>query len=203
MKKDSEKDWIRFLVLIYALAFCFLLVAAVATGFLLSHPEYGMAEKTLFIRALLSEYGLIVGLSLSILSNALPIFFFWPFFMLYLKLKRRYEWDNILVDSIAYSWMSAFGVSTFIFWLPDAINDVSLLLFDASPYIIVGMLESLGRIFYPMVAILFVVFLIVHYLMRRSDDDASMPQQTSFDLHQVSIKEGKMRRYIHWGAGPC
>ena len=167
VKEGSEKNWLRFLVLIYSLAFCFLLVAALVTGYILSHPEYGGLERTPFIRALLSEYGLILGLFLTILYNTLTTFFFWPFFMIYLKAKRKYELNNFLMDSVVYSWMSAFGLSHLILWLADALNDVSYLLFQTSYYVIVAMLESATDVFFLTLLISFVFFLIAHHLISK------------------------------------
>ena len=178
MKKHHRKGWFRFLVSIYVSAFCFLLVAALATGYLLSDPEYGWAEKTPFIRDLLLKYGLIVGLFLAVLYNTLITFSPCFPFMLYLKFKREYGWNEIIVDSFAYSAIFSWGLYVYIFWLLDAINDVYILLFRASPHAIIAILELWISIsYYPILVIFFILFPIVYYLMKRSEANVNTQEE--------------------------
>jgi len=74
MKKHRKKSWFRFLALIYVITFFFLLVAALVTAYMLSHPELGLAEGNPSTRAVMLEYGLAVGLLLAILYNSAIIF---------------------------------------------------------------------------------------------------------------------------------
>jgi len=166
MKKHSKKSWLRFLALIYGITFFFLLVAALVTAHIVSHPELGLAEGNPSIHAVMSEYGLTVGLLLAILYNSAIIFHAWPFFISYLMLKRKYKRSNILADSAVYSWMSAFGLYELIFWLLNAVNDVSWLLFHSCPYVIIATLKLLNKIFFSLTVASFLVVwvfaLIVH-----------------------------------------
>ena len=65
----SDKGWLRFLVFIYGLAFCFLLMAASVTAYVLSHPELGLKETNPIVRDYVSRYGLELGLLLVNLYN--------------------------------------------------------------------------------------------------------------------------------------
>lgn len=121
------------------------------------------------MRSLLLQYGLIGGLFLGVLYSTVYLFFFWPFFILYFKIRKKYDWNNNLADSIVYSWMSAFGLSLFIhFWL-DAINDICWLLFHTCPDIIITALGLSGRMFHLAVTFFFILFLIVHQTMKRTN----------------------------------
>ena len=70
MKEHSRISWLRFLVLLYGLAFCLLLVTALVTACALSYPELGLVEVTRLVRDYLSRYGITVGLLLVILRNS-------------------------------------------------------------------------------------------------------------------------------------
>ena len=157
MKKHSKKSWLRFLALIYGITFFFLLVAALVTAYIVSHPELGLAEGNPSIRAVISEYGLTVGLLLAILYNSAIIFHAWPFFISYLMLERKYKRSNILVDSAVYSWMYAFGLYELIFRLLNAVNDVSWLLFHSCPDVIIATLELLNKNFFSLTVASFLV----------------------------------------------
>ena len=157
MKKHSKKSWLRFLALIYGITFCFLLVAALVTAYVLLHPELGLVEGNPSILALISECGLIIGLILNILYSSAIIFHAWPFFISYLMLKRKYKRSNILVDSGVYSWMYAFGLYEFIFRLLNAVNDVSWLLFHSCPYVIIATLKLLNKNFFTLTVASFLV----------------------------------------------
>ena len=172
MKNDSQKSWLRFLVLVYGAAFCFLLVAASVTVYVLSHPELGLTERNPIVRDYVSQYGLELGLLLVNLYNFGTIFVSWLLFISYLALGRRYRWKKTLADSVVYGMMSAYGLYVLISWFLNAANDVSWLLFRSNPYVISALWESwdsLSR--YLTLAILFVLFSIVHYSARRTQRD--------------------------------
>ena len=76
----SDNGWLRFLVFIYGIAFCFLLVAASVTAYVLSHPELGLKETNRIVRDYISKYGLELGLLLVNLYNFGMIFFSWILF---------------------------------------------------------------------------------------------------------------------------
>ena len=121
----------RFLKLIYGLTFCFLLVAASVTAYVLSHPELGLKETDPTTRAWISNYGVLGGLVLVSLYNSAMILLPWPFFILYLTLRRKHGWQNRLVDVIVYAAMPAYGLYLVVDWLLNAANDVSWLLFHS------------------------------------------------------------------------
>lgn len=121
---DLKKNWLGFLVLIYSLTLCFMIVVVLMTSYALSHPELGLIEGNPAIRSLFSKYGLALGLLLGFLQNTLFLFFFWPLFVCYIKLMKEYYWYKVYGDSIAYSWMSAYGLSACIFSFLDMINDI-------------------------------------------------------------------------------
>jgi len=124
-RQKNEKNSSRFLLSIYCMTFCFLLVATLVTAYVLSHPELGLKETEPITRACISHYGLVGGLTLVNLYNSAMIFLPWPFFILYLTLCRRGRWQNILLDSIVYSATSAYGLYLLIDWLLNAANDAS------------------------------------------------------------------------------
>ena len=165
----SETSWLRFLAFLYGLAFCFLLVAASVTAYVLSHPELGLKETNPIVRDYVSQYGLELGLLLVNLYNFGTIFVSWLLFISYRALSKKYKWKETLADSIVYGMMSAYGLYMLISWSLNAANDVSWLLFRSNPYIIGALWESwdsLSR--YLTLAIFFVLFSIVHYSARRN-----------------------------------
>ena len=164
----SESSWLRFLVVIYGIAFCFLLVAALVTAYVLSHPELGLKETNPIVRDYVSKYGLELGLLLVNLYNFGTIFVSWLLFILYLALSKKYRWKKTLTDSLVYRMMSAYGLYVLISWLLNAANDVSWLLFRSNPYVISALWDSRDTLYrYLTQAILFVLFSIIHYSVRR------------------------------------
>jgi hypothetical protein len=109
MEKHSEKSWLRFLVFIYGIAFCFLLVAASVTAYVLSHPELGLKETNPIVRDYVSQYGLELRLLLVNLYNFGTIFVSWLLFISYLVLSRKYKWKKTLAHSLVYSGIVASG----------------------------------------------------------------------------------------------
>lgn len=97
----------RFLVILYSIAFCFLLVTAFVTAYVLSHPELGLKETNPIVRDYVSKYGLALGLLLVNLYNFGTIFFAGLLFILYLTLSKKHKWRKTLADSIAYSGIAA------------------------------------------------------------------------------------------------
>ena len=153
---------------IYSIAFCFLLVAASVTAYVLSHPELGLKETNPIVRDYVSKYGLELGLLLVNLHNFGIVIFSWILFASYLALSRKYRWKMTVADSIVYAAMSAYGLYMLISWFLNAANDVSWLLFRSDPYAISALWESwdsLSR--YLTLAILLALFSIVHYSMTR------------------------------------
>ena len=94
----GDKGWLRFLIFIYSIAFCFLLVTASVTAHVLSHPELGLKETNPIVRDYVSKYGLELGLLLVNLYNFGTIFFAWLLFISYLVLGRKYRWKKTLAD---------------------------------------------------------------------------------------------------------
>jgi hypothetical protein len=98
----SEKGWLRFLVFIYGMTVCLLLVTASVTAYVLSHPELGLKERNPIVRDYVSTYGLELGLLLVNLYNIGTIFFSWLLFASYLVLGKKYRWKKTLADSAVY-----------------------------------------------------------------------------------------------------
>jgi len=171
----SENSWLRFLVVIYSVAFCFLLVAAFATAYVLSHPELGLQETNPIVRDYVSKYGLELGLLLVNLYNFGIVIFSWFLFASYLVLRRKRRWKMTFADSLVYAAMSAYGMYMLISWLLNAANDVAWLLFRSNPHIISVVWESWDSLFgYLTLAVFLVLFSIVHYSMRRSKRETRM-----------------------------
>jgi len=159
---------LRFLVVIYSIAFGFLLVTAFVTAYVLSHPELGLKETNLIVRDYVSKYGVELGLLLVNLYNFGIVIFSWFLFVSYLVLSRKYRWKITFADSIIYAAMSAYGMYMLISWLLNAANDVAWLLFHSNPYVISAVWESWDSLWrYLTLAIFFGLFSIVHYSMRR------------------------------------
>ena len=163
-KKYGKSSWLRFIVLIYGITFCFLLhVAASVTAYVLSHPELGLKETDPITHARISNYGFIGGLVLVNLYNSAMILLPRPLFILYHILRRKCGWHNILVDSIEYAAVSAYGLYLLIEWLLNAANDVSWLLFHSGHAVIStvwGFWENMTL--YVMLAIFSVLFLFLY-----------------------------------------
>ena len=158
----------RFLVFIYGIAFCFLLVTASVTAYVLSHPELGLKETNPIVRDYVSKYGLELGLLLVNLYNFGTIFVSWILFAFYLVLSRKYRWKITLADSLVYGMMSAYGMYRLISWLLNAANDVAWLLFRSNPYVISALWESWDSLSpYLTLAIFLALFSIIHYSMTR------------------------------------
>ena len=85
-------------------------MAGFLTVYLLSHPELGLKEIEPITRACIANYGLLGGLVLVNLYNSAMILLPWPLFMLYLTLRRQRGWRKILVDSMVYVAISAYGL---------------------------------------------------------------------------------------------
>jgi len=105
----SDNSWLRFLVFLYGIAFCFLLVAASVTAYVLSHPELGLKETNPIVRDYVSKYGLALGLLLVNLYNFGIVIFSWILFASYLTLSKKYKWKKTPADSIVYSGITASG----------------------------------------------------------------------------------------------
>ena len=167
-----KSSWLRFLVFIYSIAFCFLLVAASVTAYVLSHPELGLTETNPIVRDYVSQYGLELGLLLVNLYNFGMIFVSWLLFISYLVLSKKYKWKITLADSIVYGMMSAYGLYVLISWLLNAANDVSCLLFRSNPHVISALWESWDSLNpYLTLAILLAVFSIIHHSTRRNQHE--------------------------------
>ena len=138
---QSRSSWLTFLKLLYVLAFFFLFVMTLATAYGLSHPELGLVEADPLVRAYMAEYGLAVALLIVILVNSSVLIVSWLFFTLYRMIQRRYHWHSPLIDSIAYSLVTTFGLYALIAWLLNASNDVYVLLFHSDPHLLAATLE--------------------------------------------------------------
>ena len=171
-----ENSWLRFLVFIYSVAFCLLLVTAFVTAYVLSHPELGLKETNPIVRDYVSKYGVALGLLLVNLHNFGIVIFAWILFASYLVLSRKYRWKITFADSIIYAVMSAYGMYMLLSWLLNAANDVSWLLFRSNPYGISTLWESWENLWgYLTLAIFVVLFSIVHYSMRRKQRETRPP----------------------------
>jgi len=156
-------NWLRCLALLYGLTFCFLVVAASVTAYVLFHPKLGLKETDPITRACISKYGLLGGLVLVNLYNSAMIILPWPFFILYLTLSRKGGWHSMLADALVYTAMSAYGLYLLIDWLSNAANDVSWLLFHSCHSVIStlwGFWESMT--IHVMLAIFVVLFLFLY-----------------------------------------
>ena len=176
MKEISKKDW--FLILVYGLTLFFVLVAALVTAYVLSHPEIGLKERNPVVVDFVSKYGLTVGLLLVNLYNAAKILLPWFIFISYLLLRRKHRWDNIHADSLVYSVMAAYGFYLLISWLLNAANDVSWLLFNSCPYMIIATWKLWDNVIYLIPAIFAVLLPLVYYLMRRGRSKHMSQTQT-------------------------
>ena len=168
----NENSWLRFLVVIYSVAFCFLLVAASVTAYVLSHPELGLKETNPIVRDYVSKYGLELGLLLVNLYNFGIVIFSWILFASYRVLSRKYRWKETITDSLVYGMMAAYGLYLLISWLLNAAHDVSWLLFRSNPHVISALWESWDNLSpYLTLAIFLVLFSIVHYSTRRNQHE--------------------------------
>ena len=143
-------------------------MAASVTAYVLSHPELGLKETDPITHAHISNYGVLGGLILVNLYNSATILVFCPSFILYLIVRRKYKWNNILADSIAYSGMVAYGLYVLINWLLNAANDVSWLLFYSCPYPITATWDLwMSLPFHLTLAIFGALLPIVYYSIRK------------------------------------
>jgi len=165
MKTISKKDW--FLLVVYGSALALLVVTALVTAYVLSHPESGLKEVNPVVIGFVSEYGLLVGLLVVNLYNMVMIMLLWVIFIPYLRLRKRHRWENILADSLVYSGMAAYGFYMLISWLLNAVHDVSWLLFNSCPYMIVAVREFWESAIYLILIILAVLLPLLYYLMRK------------------------------------
>jgi len=173
-------SWVRFLVFLYGLTFCLLLVAALVTAYVLSHPELGLKETNPLVHNYVSKYGLELGLLLVNLYNFGTIFFSWLLFISYLALSKKYKWKKTFADSLVYGMMSAYGMYMLISWLLNAANDVAWLLFRSNPYVISAIWESWDSLSpYLTLAMFFALFSIVHYSTRRKQRET---RPTDFNM---------------------
>jgi hypothetical protein len=157
---------------LYSMTFCFLLVTAFVTAYVLSHPELGLEERNPIVRDYVSQYGLELGLLLVNLHNFGIVIFSWILFASYLVLSRKYRWKRTFADSLVYAAMSAYGLYMLISWFLNAANDVSWLLFRSNPYVISVIWESWDSLWrYLTLAIFLVLFSIVHYSSRRNQHE--------------------------------
>ena len=165
-----ENGWLRFLVFLYGLAFCFLFVATSVTAYVLSHPELGLKETDPIARAWIAHYGLLGGLVRVNVYNSAMILLPWPFFILYLRLRRKRGWQNILAESIVYSVMFAYGLYFLIRRLFNAANDVSWLLFHSCPYVITATWDLwMSLPFHLTLAIFGALLPVVYYSIRKEE----------------------------------
>ena len=171
MKTISKKDW--FLLVVYGLALVFVVVAALVTAYVLSHPEIGLKEVNPVVIDFISEYGLAVGLLVVNLYNMVMIMLLWVIFIPYLLLRKRHRWENILADALVYSIMAAYGFFRLISWLLNAAHDVSWLLFNSCPYVITVAWKLWDSATYLIPAIPAVLFPIVYHLMRKGREKDS------------------------------
>jgi hypothetical protein len=115
----------------------------------------------------------VLGLLIVVLHNSVFILVPWPFFFVFLLVKRRYKWSNIVLGAIQYSLMAAIGLYELIFWSLDAVGDVSQLLFHYRPHVMTVFVERWANApHYLKLTILLVLFLaiysIVCYFLRRN-----------------------------------
>jgi hypothetical protein len=81
LTRDPDRNWKMFLIVIYSLAFSFLILVVSVTYYSLSHPELGLIEKNPFVSSLISQYGLAMGIFLSVLASVfVSLFCFGSFF---------------------------------------------------------------------------------------------------------------------------
>jgi len=176
MKTISRKDW--FLLVVYGLALALLVVTALVTAYVLSHPESGLKEVNPVVIGLVSEYGLMVGLLVVNLYNMVMIMLLWVVFIPYLLLRKRHRWENILADALVYSVMAAYGFFRLISWLLNVAHDVSWLLFNSCPHIITTIWKLWDNAIYLIPAIPAVLFPIVYYLMKKERSKHMSQTQT-------------------------
>jgi len=67
-----------------------LVVTALVTAYVLSHPEIGLKEMNPLVIGLVSAYGLLVGLLVVNLYNIVMIMLLWVIFIPYLLLRKRH-----------------------------------------------------------------------------------------------------------------
>ena len=158
-----ESSWLRPLVFLYGLAFCFLLVMVATTAYALSHPELDLVETNPLVHAYTAAYGLVGALLIAMLVNASVLIFSALFFTLYRMFQKRYNWHNPLIDAIAYALVATFGLSALITWLLNAAKDVHVLLFHSSHPAISAVWSVWDNMtLYLMVAMFVVLFLLLH-----------------------------------------
>jgi len=162
-KKETEKNCLRLLTVLYVLAFLFLFVVVAATVYGLSYPELGLVETNPLVRAYMAEYGLVIALLIAIFVNSSALIFSGLFLTLYRMFQRRFNSQNPLLDSIAYSPVVTFGLYALITWLLNAANEVYVLLFHSYHSVIRTMWGFWGNMtLYVMVAMFLVLFLFLY-----------------------------------------
>lgn len=158
---------LKFLELVYVLAFFFLLVMVATTAYALSHPELGLEETNPLVRAYMAAYGLVGALLIAMLVNASVLIFSGLFFTLYRMLQLRYNWHNAFIDAIAYSLVATFGLYALIAWALNATNDVYVLLFHSDQHLIAATLELWTNTTGYLMLAIFLIFFITCMLPRR------------------------------------
>ena len=165
MTTISRKDW--FLLVVYGLALVLVVVTALVTAYVLSHPESGLKERNPVVIGFVAEYGLLVGLLVVNLYNMVMVMFPWVIFIPYLLLRKRHRWENILADALVYSGMAAYGCYMLISWSLNAAHDGSWLLLKSYPHIITVAWELWDRAIYLIPAIFTVLLPLVYHLIRK------------------------------------
>lgn len=161
----SRKDWC--LLVVYELTLFLVVVAALVTAYVLSHPESGLKERNPVVIDLVSEYGLLVGLLMVNLYNMVMVMLLWGIFIPYLRLRKRHRWEHILADALVYSGMAAYGFYMLLSWLLNAAHDVSWLLFNSCPHLITATWKLWDSSIYLIPIIIAVLLPIACYLMRK------------------------------------
>jgi magnesium-transporting ATPase (P-type) len=166
MKEKLQSTWFKIIVLIYVIAvfFCFLSVSA--TAYALANTELRFREMNPFVRELIADYGLSVGLLFASLLNTFSILFLWLFFIPYLYIEKRHE-KLKSVNPLVYACMSAFGLSQVTVYLLNAVNDVSVVLFGHSPVDITFLIDWGALIAALMTILLVVPLLAVYYIYEK------------------------------------
>lgn len=167
LTRDPDRNWKMLLIMIYSLAFFFLFVVVLVTGYSLSHPELGLTESNPFISSMISKYGLAIGIFLGVLSSVWLPLLLWVSFLVYLKACSKYDITNILLDCLMYSVLSSYGLAMLFFYLTDTANDVSWLLFHRSSFAAASLMDILTNLFILTFVVSLCIFPVLYYLTRR------------------------------------
>lgn len=158
---------LKVVISIYSLTIFFLFLTASATYYALSHPELGLEEKYPQTQAYISKYGLEGGVLRVFLIDLLKVSAVWPVLLSYYLLGKIFKRLIVLIQATSYSLTISIELYSLTFWILDATNDISWILYGScSSFIIVtfGLWQKLP--FYLILGFFLILCPIMYRLIR-------------------------------------